>query len=416
MKRFEEGPIDEATGKITRRKLKRDQVLFLAKFAEVCDTVWTEERRVEQNDKNFKRSQCKCFQFLLMGEGGTGKTAIIQEIVLPTTDYVFEVRSPERRPALVVCAKWSQCENISTSKHAAISCHRAGAVGLQAFTSNMMPVGRAQQTLYQMWQERRLLIMEEVSMIGANLYNMLMWRSFQARRDEWQVDQSRWRERSCLFGRMPIVIHLGDFLQLKPVGPGNMSLVTSMRQVEEDSPDGKGPHVEYQEAMRVFCQTPLVFELTESNRFKDPRLAKLISFMRKPAKTLPEDVIESWNAICAVENDPRWLQEEFVNGHIMAIYWESCVRFINYRAIRDARMCNTPLYWIQAADRTSAPLDPDTAAKLLTIPNPAKTGSTTPIRDVAIVIGSHSNSSQRRECVCVLSQLHDVIHGMVGAV
>ena len=388
MKRFQEGRSDEATGNLVSRQLKRDQVYFLAKIAQACDTVWAQERRVE-NDKNFRRSQCKCFQFLLMGEGGTGKSAIIQEIVLPATDYVFRVWSPERRPALVVCPKWSQCANISTRKHAAVSCHRAGAIGLQAYTSNVMKVGKSQEVLNQMWAERRVLIIENVSMMGANVYNMLLWRSFQARSHDWEVDQERWRDRSCLFGRMPIVIHLGDFLHPKPGGHANMSLVTNMLELERESLDGNGPNVEYQEAMRVFCQTPLVFELTENNSFKDPQLAKLIAFMRKPAETLPEDIVESWNSICAIENDPRWVQHNFVDGHMVAIYWEVCARFINYRAVRDARICKTPLYWIQAADRTSVPLDLDTAAKLLSIPNPSKTGITTRTRDMAMIFESH---------------------------
>ena len=389
MRRFQEARTDEVTGNVTSRRLKWDQVFFLAKFAEACDAVWTEERRMEQNDENFTRSQCKCYQFLVMGEGGTGKPAIIQEIVLPATDYVFQVRSPSRRSALVVRAKWFPGDPLSTRRHAAISCHQAGVVGLQRFTTNAMPVGSAQPMLTQMWQDKRLLIIEDVNMLSANIYNMLMWRSFQGRRDEWEVDQSRWRERSCLFGRMPIVIHLGDFIHPDKSLVRNMSLVRNLRRVEEESPDLSGPHVEYQEAMRVFWQTPLVFELTESNRFDDPRLAKLIAFMRNPALTVPEDIVESWNSIRAGENDPRWLQEKFVNGHMIAIYWETCARWINYIAIRDARVCNTPLYWIHAADRTDAELDPATAAQLLTIPNPAKTGIITRTRVVAMLLGSH---------------------------
>ena len=203
---------------------------------------------------------------------------------------------------------------------------------------------------------------------------------------------------------MPIVIHLGDFIHPKPL-VWNMPLVRNLRRVEEESPDLSGPHVEYQEAMRVFWQTPLVFELTESNRFDDPRLAKLISFMRNPALTLHEDIIESWNSIRAGENDPRWLQEKFVNGHMIAIYWETCARWINYIAIRDARVCNTPLYWIHAADRTDAELDPATAARLLTIPNPAKTGIITRTRVVAMLLGFHCYLSYRCMSVSLVARV-----------
>ena len=98
-----------------------------------CNTVLEEDRKVENGDMDVK--EITCFNILLMGQGGSGKTAIIQEIVLPTLDILFTCDA-----TLIVCAKWSQAENISTDVHKAVTCHRAASVGIQSYrNANILP-------------------------------------------------------------------------------------------------------------------------------------------------------------------------------------------------------------------------------------------------------------------------------------
>ena len=111
--RFENEWINPRTKKKERRPLKRDQALFVTYFAYVCNTVWKEDRKVE--DGELAVEKMKCFSILLMGQGGSGKTAIVQEIVLPTMDFLFGTET-----TLIVCSKWSQAENISTAVHKAL--------------------------------------------------------------------------------------------------------------------------------------------------------------------------------------------------------------------------------------------------------------------------------------------------------
>ena len=59
--RFEEGPIDPTTGKRIPRTLKRDQTLFLTKFADACNATWDDGN----NDVPWERRQT--FRMLLMG-------------------------------------------------------------------------------------------------------------------------------------------------------------------------------------------------------------------------------------------------------------------------------------------------------------------------------------------------------------
>ena len=118
-KRFEEEWVNPRTDKKEPRPLKRDQVLFVTKFAEACNTVWAEDLRVEDGELDIDK--ITCFNFLLMGQGGSGKTAVVQDIVLPTLDFLFGCDA-----TLIVCAKWSQAENISTDSHKAADCRIRG--------------------------------------------------------------------------------------------------------------------------------------------------------------------------------------------------------------------------------------------------------------------------------------------------
>ena len=113
-----------------------------------------------------------------------------------------------------------------------------------------------------------MLIIEEVSMVAPPLYNMLLYRSFHGRREHWYVQESEYDKLSGEFGGMPIIIHLGDFLQLKPTG-SSVSLVTDPQELEKHY---ESYPAEFQQSMKLFCSTPLCCEFQASNRFVDARL------------------------------------------------------------------------------------------------------------------------------------------------
>ena len=84
------------------------------------------------------------------------------------------------------------------------------------------------------------------------------------------------------FGRMPIVIHLGDFLQKKPIGGHSISLIDDLKERERSNKLPEDFPAEFQQAMKVFCQTPierLCFEFQASNRIKEPKLCALMDFL-----------------------------------------------------------------------------------------------------------------------------------------
>ena len=290
-------------------------------------------------------------------------------MVLPTLDFLFGCEA-----TLVVCAKWSQAENISTDTNKAITCHRAASVGIQSYrNANILP-GDKKQALERRWEGKRCLILEEVSMVGPDLYNLLLFRSFQGRRMRWDVKESEYDKLGGSFGRMPIVIHLGDFLQKKPIGGCSMSLIDDLQERERVGklPENYAP--EYQMAMKLFCQTPLCFEFQASNRIKEPRLRALMSFIRNPPRTIPDDIRSFWEEVQLKENDARLQEERFQIGHMIGIYWATVARWAMMRAKRDATALKTPLILVQAADVSKPSMPLAAAKKLMNVANPKDSG------------------------------------------
>ena len=93
-----------------------------------------------------------------------------------------------------------------------------------------MPAGDKKSALKRVWEPLRCLILEEVSTVSPQLYNMLLYRSFLGRAERYEVEEQHYDQLRGAFGRMPIVIHLGDFLQLKPTG-GGISLIADFEEL-----------------------------------------------------------------------------------------------------------------------------------------------------------------------------------------
>ena len=308
---------------------------------------------------------------LLMGQGGSGKTALVQEIALPAIDFLFQPgENSSGSPSLIVCAKWSQAENISTPANKAVTIHNATSMGIGKTRNSQMLPGDKKRVLQRTWADLKLLVIEEVSMVSPQLYNMLLYRSWHGRAAGPDARECDYDTLTGAFGRMPIVIHLGDFLQLRPTGTG-LSLITGDDEIRHrDIP------AEFQFAMTLFQQTPLCFELIETNRFKDTALRELMEFMRQsePGSTVPKSIQAIWRKMLLKKDDPRLSEDRFQVGHFLAIYWDSVSRSIVKRARRDAQALDKVLYVLQAADTCTPRMPLDLARKLASVTNPGKTG------------------------------------------
>ena len=88
--------------------------------------------------------------------------------------------------------------------------------------------------------------------------------------------------------------------------------------------------------MKLFCSTPLCFELLATNRFKDVALRELMAFMREPRAPLPASVRRTWQQMALRPDDTRLCESRFQSGHMIAIYWDTVARWTMMRARRDA--------------------------------------------------------------------------------
>ena len=136
---------------------------------------------------------------------------------------------------MIVCATWAQAENISTATHKATSCHSAAGMRVQSLRNANMRPESGLAALRRRWANTYLLVIEEVSMISPELFNMLLYRSFWGRKESWQVPEHLYNTVRGAFGRMPIVIMLGDFLQLRPTASN--SLLDDLGSVQAMRPD-----------------------------------------------------------------------------------------------------------------------------------------------------------------------------------
>ena len=132
------------------------------------------------------------FSFLLMGQGGSGKTAIAQQVVLPTMDVVFPPDDNNLKSSLIVCSSWAQAENISTEEHRAVTCHNAAGMRVQSYRNKAMLPGAQKPRLEQNWSSRRLLVWEEVGMISPALYNLLLCRASHGRAASFDVPEAQY--------------------------------------------------------------------------------------------------------------------------------------------------------------------------------------------------------------------------------
>ena len=160
-------------------------------------------------------------------------------------------------------------------------------------------------------------------MVSAANYNMLDFRAMYGRMRSHAVTESTYKQPGCSFGRCPIVVHLGDFLQLSPTA--QLSLVTDVnaKNVDGSYVLKEPPTLEIQNAIKVLKRIPNVIELQGTKRFVqgDP-LVKFLECMRKGVQ-FPASIWKAFEKTFATDSipdkeptlDPRHAKQEFLDGY-----------------------------------------------------------------------------------------------------
>ena len=359
---IEELPADE--------QLTRDQTLFMVRFAKCCDEAWEDDKKPPHERKTH--------HLLLLGQGGSGKTHVVQKLVFKVVEFLWPAESKAEPTLMVVASSNAQAKNISTETVKARTLHNASGMRVQKLVNDRMRPGNKQAQLTRLWDQVKVLVIEECSMVAASWYNMLDVRAMHGRSKTHDVSETTYKRPHHHFGRVLIVIHLGDFLQLSPTA--NISLIDDVNAKNDDGSYKylEPPSLEVQHAIKVFGCIPHVFELRGTKRFKtgDP-LITLLGCMRAGTK-IPQRVWRAFERTFASDRrgilDPRHDMPKFRSGFGLAMYWETLSRWISQRARHDARACGVPLVFLQAADECNT-IDRDAAQRLLNVPNMHNTGN-----------------------------------------
>ena len=221
-----------------------------------------------------------------------------------------------------------------------------------------------------------MLIQDEISLVPCLVENMMLYRSMRARQDL-GVKPEEYASPLCLFGRMPIVLIAGDFMQIRPAN--ELSLGDDLQAIAEKG--GKRQVLaEHFGARDAIMSINTVIHLKKTNRFQDNDLPQITAGMRsaRPDKPIPDELLDKLRQR-RVEICKQELEDDiFRHGHVLGMYWENIARSMVERAHRDARELDVPLFCLQAADqrhkKRTAALEQQLTHQLLTIPNLHKTG------------------------------------------
>ena len=204
---------------------------------------------------------------LLLGQGGSGKTFVVQQLVFQVVDYLWPEASADEPSLTVVASSNAQAKNISTAAVKARTIHNASGMRVQKLVNERMRPGNKQASLTRLWNRVRVLVVEEVSMVAAQWYNMLDVRAMHGRSRDHEVYETTYKKPHHHFGRVPIVIHLGDFLQLSPTRSISLIADVNAKNADGTYQFPEPPSVEAQHAIKVFKNIPHVFELRGTKRF-----------------------------------------------------------------------------------------------------------------------------------------------------
>ena len=325
-----------------------EQQRFLALCASHMDIMFVEE----QDHVAWQYRTTKVFR--LFSEGGCGKTWLIHAFIVPTVIYTYQTADAIR----LVAFTNSQSANLSSDIVRARTLHAACGMTVQRLSNELLAPGKKLKALMQYWEPTRVLVLDEIGLCPAEAANMGLLRSAFGRQEMTNMDIGDYSIHGNYWGKIPLVLELGDPLQNRPVR--NISLFDTDEMLAQRALDGAPVSVEVQTGIRVFRDADFTMQLNQTRRFlqNDP-LPKFLRSLRHANPVTGKKVDEAlwtlytqrWatqNGQGAPQREERLLEPRFQNAYTLHLYWAGVVRAWFARAQRDARILETPLYWIRA--------------------------------------------------------------------
>ena len=172
----------------------REQLQILAVFVNQLDKV-----KAEESGCIPWKLRTQIF-ILLLGQGGCGKTWLVQTFIAPVVAYAFGTNDAIRMLAF----SNPQATNLSSDKFAACTVHRASHMPVQKYHNSVLHPGNKLPGLVKFWEPARVVVAEEITMWPAEIFNMGMLRSSWGRCAKCSLDMDEYRHKGSLWRpRMP---------------------------------------------------------------------------------------------------------------------------------------------------------------------------------------------------------------------
>ena len=225
----------------------------------------------------------------------------------------------------------------------------------QSWTKEALELnGEALKEMRSRWNPLMATVIDELSMAAPEVYHALGFRSALARRVEHDLDVDKYMQQ--WFGKMPIGIQLGDFMQLRPATKRSLcEWIDETFTEEELNAAGESTASElgrylFKDSFTHVVQFHGTGRFSTCNDGKD--LVELLACMRAGRK-MPDAL---WAKLKAQEidldgDDARLHDAKFDFAHEGAFVWEIVARLQQLRAMRDAAKAGKRLYYVQAVDQ-----------------------------------------------------------------
>ena len=320
--------------------LNEDQLDFLAVVTEKLEAVVADRSRSAAGERAAAVAPARV---LLHGPGGSGKTEVVSIVRQLCAAFCGE-------DSYVAMAASNSAARVigGDTVHSCLHLRKNECGFSLNFLSQNVSEG-----LKSRWAPVECLVIEEVSLVSPAMFGGISYRVGLARQ-HLGCDPNLYATREHSFGGIPIVIMLGDFMQLAPFeNKVRMSLVMEPR-------DKWRPHALAGRKLFWEALTHVMF-LRKTHRFVDrattpptpcPVLPDLLAYMRDPrGRAMPSRLwaaARSWR--CTGAEDPRRRSRRMQRGFEMGIAWEAVARLMQLRAMRDAQAAGQTLLYVQAID------------------------------------------------------------------
>ena len=335
---------------VVQHQLNSQQTLAVAPVVQVVQQMYEGRSNQASYIADGKPAQpCRC---LWLGAGGSGKTYSYTRVLRPLLQRFCGSQAYVAAAPTHAAARLLGLE--------ARTMHKLGGVNPQSKLDreSIRTATRKRTAVDKDIEFMCALIIDEMSMTPSDIYHCVAYRCSVTRQPRLQLDLGAYMHQ-C-FGNVEILLQLGDFFQLRPIGQKSLCewVDTEIATLSEDEDDHDTTESNMSELGRLLFKNTLqhVVHFTGTGRFLDNQSGRdLVTVLRsmRTGVSMPDD---AWERLAAREVDAGALQsnqqlrQRFLSAHWGAFSWEQVGRLQQIRAGYEALNAQQTIYYVQAVD------------------------------------------------------------------